>query len=161
VFDASFAVAARPGEAAAELEHLLTLRLADETYALRLSEIGGVFADKRVSAVPSSVHEFVGLAGFRGALLPVYDLGALLGYTRPARSRWLIVSADRRAAFTFDALEGHLRIARGDVVSAAPGAREHIFEVARAAQVLPVLRLASVLDAVERNIRELHRIKER
>src|SRR4051812_7736160 len=77
-FDGSFAAA--PQRRDADTEDFLAIRLGCDPYALRLREIGGLFADRRISALPSGIVELLGIAGFRGTILPVYDLRMLLGY---------------------------------------------------------------------------------
>jgi len=44
-----------------------------------MAEVSGLFADKKVTRLPSPVSELSGIAGLRGAVLPVYDLAMLLG----------------------------------------------------------------------------------
>ncbi len=55
---------------------LLTIRVGGDAYALRLAEVGGLFVDRVVTPLPTLVPELVGIAGFRAALVPVYDLRA-------------------------------------------------------------------------------------
>ena len=76
-FDRSFAQA--PSTEAAAVENLLAIRVGAHPYALRMAEVSGLFADKKVTRLPSPVPEFSGIAGFRGVVLPVYDLAMLLG----------------------------------------------------------------------------------
>ena len=76
-FDRSFAQA--PSTEAAAVENLLAIRVGAHPYALRMAEVSGLFADKKVTRLPSPVSELSGIAGLRGAVLPVYDLAMLLG----------------------------------------------------------------------------------
>lgn len=86
---------------------LLAVRIGGDPYAVRLSEILGVFADRPIVAAPSSAPSFLGLAGVRGSIVPVFDLATLLGYTRSSAPRWLVLVA--QIGFAFEALEGHVR----------------------------------------------------
>jgi purine-binding chemotaxis protein CheW len=157
-FDRSFAEPVRRLDV--HTENLLAIRLGDDPYALRLSEITGLFADKRVSAMPSGVRALLGIAGFRGAILPVYDLRILLGYAPSSVARWLVVAAKRPVAFAFDALDGHLRLARDAIATDAQAHHEHVGEIACLPEPRPIVRLASVLEAVERSTRDIHTKKE-
>ena len=76
-FDRGFA--SPPADASQAFEDVLTIRLGDAPFALRLSEAAGLYADRRIVPFPSPVPEFLGLAGLRGQLVPVYHLGVILG----------------------------------------------------------------------------------
>ncbi len=76
-FDRVFAEAHPP--APPPSEDLLAIRIASEPYALRLTEIAGLFADRKITPVAGRVSALLGIAGFRGLIVPVYDLQVLLG----------------------------------------------------------------------------------
>jgi len=119
-FDRSFAEPLR--SAPARFEHLLAIRVAGEPYAVRLEEIAGLHAGWPVTAVPSPSPALLGIAGFRGSLVPVYDLSVLLGLTAPPTPRWIALSTGRtRVAFAFAGLDGHLQVAP-DTLATEPGA---------------------------------------
>ncbi|HUB07209.1 MAG TPA: chemotaxis protein CheW [Myxococcales bacterium] len=152
-FDRSFAEA--PAPAGPATEDLLAISIEGQPYALRLSELAGLFADRRVSPLPSPVPELLGLAGLRGRLLPVYDLRRMLGHSPTRDCRWLVVAAAAPVALAFDELEGHVRLAR-EAIAAAPAAHpEHLPEIAMRPTPRPVLRLASVLAAIQRKTQTL------
>jgi purine-binding chemotaxis protein CheW len=146
-FDRSFA---QPSNAGAEaVENLLAISIGVDRYALRLADVSGLFADKKVTWLPSSVSELRGIAGFRGSVLPVYDLGMLLGYPRAAAPRWLVVTPLTPVALAFEGFDGYLNVRREAIVSEARAeAREgHVREVVQAAdRVRPVISLTSVLE---------------
>jgi CheW-like domain len=79
-FDQSFA-AAKEIHDVAYLD-FLSIRIAPDVFALRLSEIAGLHAGSKLAPAPSLFPELLGITAFRGVLTPVYDLGALLGYRR-------------------------------------------------------------------------------
>ena len=83
-FDRSFTEPARRYD----IEHveLLAVRAGGRPYALRLSQTSGLFPDRQVTALPGPVAALLGIAGFGGAIVPVYDLAALLG-RRTTRGR--------------------------------------------------------------------------
>jgi chemotaxis signal transduction protein len=89
-FDRAFAAAPRP--VSESFEDLLAIRVAGEPCAVRSAEIAGLFADRKVVVVPSAVRELLGIAGFRGSLVPVYDLAALLGYPPSGTCRWILLA---------------------------------------------------------------------
>jgi purine-binding chemotaxis protein CheW len=86
-FDRSFAEPLRPATEA--VENLLAIRIGTQAYALRLAEVAGLFADRKVTPVPGGDAALVGIAGFRGAIVPVYGLHTLLVAHPSARSRSL------------------------------------------------------------------------
>ena len=82
-FDRSFAEPAHFDTT--PMADLLAFHAGSQAYALHLSEIAGLFADKKITRLPGRTAALLGIAGFRGAIVPVYDLSALLG--SPRRSR--------------------------------------------------------------------------
>lgn len=119
-FDESFALPAR-GLAADRIE-LLAIQLGDDPHAIRLEEIVGLFADRRITPVPGPVPELCGLASLRGALVPVYDLRLLLGYTSGGPPRWLVLAASAPVGLAFDQLDRHAMAAPEDIVAEPAGA---------------------------------------
>lgn len=146
-FDRSFAQA--PSTEAAAVENLLAIRVGPDPYVLRMNEVAGLFADKKVTRLPSPVSELSGIAGFRGAVLPVYDLATLLGYPRPASPRWLVVIAITPVALAFEEFDGYVTH-REEAIAQEPqlGARGgHVREVVQAGGLVrPVISLVSVLE---------------
>jgi purine-binding chemotaxis protein CheW len=114
-FDRSFA---EPPPAAPEAStDLLGIRIGVTSYALDLSEIVAVFADRRIVPLPSAAHGFLGVATLRGDVVPVYGLGSLLGHAgADEQPRWLVLAGRGPfAAFAFDAVEGHVRLSGADI----------------------------------------------
>jgi chemotaxis signal transduction protein len=112
-FDRSFTQA--PSPEAGAVENLLAIRLGANPYALRLSDVSGLFADKNTTWLPSPVPELLGMAGIRGTVLPVYDLGMLLGCPRAAAPRWLVVAAGAPVALAFEAFDGYMSVRAGGI----------------------------------------------
>ena len=98
-FDRSFANP--PLAEYAVMHDLLAIRLSAKGFAIRLSEIAGLFADKKITRVPGANAALLGIAGFRGTIVPVYDLQSLLDHSAGPMSRWLIVAAAAPVAFSF------------------------------------------------------------
>jgi purine-binding chemotaxis protein CheW len=155
-FDRSFAET--PVARATELDDLLDIRVALDPYAIHLDQVIGVFADKPVTALPGSFPELLGIAGFRGAIIPVYDLRTLLGYPRGGSQRWLILTAgETRIALAFDQFEGHTRVARTAIAQDSGGEtqRHHVREVVRTAEFIrPIVHLPSILEAIRKRARQ-------
>lgn len=116
-FDLSFA---RAPEAAVEKADFLAIRVRAAPYALRLAEVGALAVDRKLTPLPSEAPALLGIAGLRGAILPVYDLGSLLGDSSPSAPRWLALLAGGDLAVAFDAFEGHLRLPASAVAPAVP-----------------------------------------
>lgn len=154
-FDASFA--RTPAAEAEAAEDLLALRVAGAPYAIRVREIRGVAAARKVVPLPTRLPELLGLTGMRGELIPVYSLAALLGYARDAGPpRWLAFGGGRGlVALAFDAVDGHLRVSPSDLHAAAetgPG-RAHVPEIVRiGAEARPLIRVSSVLEDLSQRI---------
>ncbi len=107
-FDDSFAAART---IAPTLQDVLAIEIAGHGYAVRLSEIAGMFVDRPITKLPSRHAAVIGLVGFRNAFAPVFDLATLLGH--PASGtvpRWLVIAAHAPIAFAFAGFAGHLRL---------------------------------------------------
>jgi chemotaxis signal transduction protein len=157
-FDRSFAEA--PVHETEGSLDLLSIRVAGDRYALRLAEVAGVFVDRVVIPLPTSVPGLHGLAGSRTALIAVYDLAALLGYAAGKTPRWMVtIAGDVPVGLGFEQFDAHVRVPRSGFAADADVHR-HVSHVARTeAGVLPVIRLSSVFDEI--NVRASARLKER
>jgi chemotaxis signal transduction protein len=122
-FDHSFAQPARRHD----VEHieLLAIRAGDRPYAMRLSQTSRLFPDRPVTALPGPLSALLGVAGFGGTIVPVYDLAALLGHAIPDRPRWLVLAAGTPAlALAFHQLDGHVQVTTDSIIVEGPGARD-------------------------------------
>jgi chemotaxis signal transduction protein len=147
-FDSSFA---NPPPAAGESrQDLLAIRLGTRRFAIRLSEIAGLYADKKITPVPGAAAGMLGIAGFRGSILPVYDLQGLLDLSSGAASRWLVVAAGAPVAFSFEAFEEQLRVSPGAIKRERAQAKSGFTkEFIQSDGVLrPIIQLSAVLEAV-------------
>jgi purine-binding chemotaxis protein CheW len=155
-FDRSFAepvVGAGP-----PMEHLLTIRVAGQPYAVRLSEVAGVFTGWSIVPVPGPRAELLGIAGHRGELIPVYDLASVLGVPvtgaetdRPAGSNCVVLAASSEpVAFAFDRTDGHVRIPADALRTSEGGDGDAAWAVVRAAGASwTVVGLARLIAAIE------------
>lgn len=160
-FDQSFQIAA--GAGGVEQLDFLVLRIAGDLYALRLSEVASLQANRTVVPVPSVLPELLGIAGFRGTLTPVYDLGALLGYSPGDALKWLVVAHwPTPIAFAFDRLSAHLRASTDRVSLAATGTNATIQgAVHDGRSAVPLLHLPSLVEGIARRIKALGLSQER
>jgi purine-binding chemotaxis protein CheW len=148
-FDRAFAAPVQLGETRGE--ELLAIRAGGQLCAVRLSAIAGLYADKKITYVPGGHPALRGVAGFRGAVLPVYDLPLLLGAPSAEELRWLVIVKAAPVALAFEAFEAQL-LARPDAIIAQT-ARTELANCARDFLRVPefsgpILYLPSVLDAI-------------
>lgn len=157
-FDATYAAPLRRDAAACQ--DLLAVRAGTEPYAIRLSDISGLFADRNITPVPAHDTSLLGIAGFRGTIVPVHSLPVLLGLPAAHAFRWLITAASASVALAFDTFEGHLRILSESIVpqQASVPARDFAPELVHHSGIVrPVLHLASVIESLgSRKPRAIH-----
>ena len=153
-FDRSFAET--PVADMARLEDVLEISIGAKPYALRTSEVSGLFADRTVTPLPTTVPELVGLTGLRGSVLPVYDLGALLGHPLAEKPRWLVIAAGMAVGLAFGRFERHVRI-RGDAIvrQDCPDTQvRHVREVVQLHdRARAIVSITSVLEAITNHVR--------
>jgi chemotaxis signal transduction protein len=150
-FDAAFSDATRVETAG--LEDLLAIGLGQRRYALRRTDVSALVADKAVTRLPGAPPALLGIAGFRGQIIPVYDLRVLLGEDATTQPRWLVLGVtEPRYGLAFDQFEGYLRapreaiVARDDSTAPHPGAQELLH---CDGQVRAVVHAKSVTHAIE------------
>ena len=139
-FDDSFT---RPRLASAESGvELLCIRTGGQSCCLLMSELAGVHFGGPIVWVPSQVPALLGIVNLRGALAPVYDLGALLGRSTgvpPAGIAFIRFGAEAELlGFGFCGFDAHLRIPRrllADIVVSPDGPR-------------PVIHLGSLAETL-------------
>lgn len=107
-FDRGFA--SLPDTKVEDTQDLLGISLYGNAYALQLSEVSGVFSNKKIARTPAIARGLLGVAGFRGAILPVYDLAVLIGLPPSVKPRWIAVVKPGDIAVAFEAFDGHLRV---------------------------------------------------
>lgn len=133
---------------------LLAIRVGGEPMAIRVLETAGLLPARTLVAVPSRRAELLGIAGVRGAVVPVYSLARLLGRPDDGPPRWIVLAAaaeGERIGLGVAAFDRH-RIARGaELGPAAAGgvAGAHVSEVLHAdGAVVPVVSVPSLVRAV-------------
>lgn len=148
-FDSSFAAA--PQSDVTPLEDLLEITVGAALYVLRITEVSGLFADRTITPLPTTVPELLGIVGFRGSVLPVYDLAAMLGYPMATKPRWLAIAAGLPVGLAFDGFERHQRIRRDAIVPQirSDSPVRHVREVFQVQdRVRPIVSVTSVLEAI-------------
>jgi chemotaxis signal transduction protein len=149
-FDATFAEAPRTDTQ--KFEDLLAIHVGDEAHALRLSEVAGLFARRNIVHLPSALPELIGLVSVRAAIVPVYDLGALLGRPRQTELRWLVLAARAPIALAFDELDGFRRLPAEAIIAGAPAAASAaagVRELVRSGTELrPLVHVPSVIEGI-------------
>lgn len=146
-FDRSFAVA-RPAAPPTPRDFLM-VRIGGDPHAIPLLDLAELVPSGKLTTLPATPPECLGLAGVRGAAVPVYDLRVLLGYAGGGETApWLAILASARVALAFDAVEGLLRL-RGEAEEGATTTQRHVRHVLRPADAaLPVLDTDSLLAAI-------------
>ena len=148
-FDRAFAEPVRPD--ATPRENFLAIRIGAEACAIHLADIAGLFVDKKITRVPGDAAALLGIAGFRGAIVPVFNLQSLLGQGANGTPRWLVMAAAAPVAFAFDAFEGQLRVTPDAIVPASARAQSRTYArqfVRLENNVRPIIHLPSIVDAM-------------
>lgn len=152
-FDQSFAGVV-VGEAES-LERMIMIRVAGALFLMPADHITGLAKAKRIVLLPSRIPELLGLAGVRGALVPVFDLTAVLELQRHgSAAAWLALAGrDSPIAFAFDELSGQVELARASLYADEGGiARRHVRLLARiGSSVHPVIDIPSILETIRKH----------
>jgi len=151
-FDSSFS---QPrASAGAAPEELLAIRIGSRPCALRLADVAALATDRKITAVPGQSGHVLGIAGFRGTIVAVYDLAGLLRQPASDEPRWLVLANGSPIAFAFHDLEGQLR-ARSDSVSRTQTADGAASEAVRVgADLRPIIALAPLVAALAKPSRK-------
>jgi purine-binding chemotaxis protein CheW len=134
-------------------DDFLAIRVGEDPYALRFADIAGLYVGKTVTALPGSPPALLGVTGFRGDVVAVFDLGALVGAAVCRSHRWMVRTAvDARVGLAFDQFEGHVRAPRARVADEGglPGGRgDHRYAVTVADVVRPIVRIPDLVDGIK------------
>lgn len=134
------------------LEQFLAIGVGQRDQAVRLREIDGLFAGRKVVPVPSSMPELAGLVGLRGTPVPVYSLELLLGQeAAPERPRWFLVAGG--VGFAFSRFDGYVQALKSDVIAgtSASGIAHETLQIADTSR--PIVTLAALLERIRARVR--------
>lgn len=163
-FDDAFAA---PSEGRRQdLEPMLTLRIGSAAHAIRVLDIAGFAAARRIVPLGSPLPAMLGLAAVRGTLFPVYSLEALLGDEAASEPpQWFLLCGQADpVALAFAHFEGHVLLSRSErlATSAGEGPRKHVRELVRVAdEVRGVIDVSSLLETIQERVSASRPIKER
>lgn len=152
LFDQAFSLP--PPAAGEKVEALLAISIGNRPHAVRLGDISALVCDKRITPLPTSVPDLLGVAAFRSNLTAVYDLHALMGYGPcPEMPRWMIVSAGPiRVALAFQGFDGDLRVPISSIV-AEQGPRNLGGMVTESnGHLRPLLRVSAIAESIQSRI---------
>ncbi len=162
-FDSVFSLA--PSTERTPTDDVLTIRVGREGYAVRLTEVSGLVVDKELTRLPGSDPALLGLAGFRGAIVAVYDLGGLLGSAAGGSRRWLVLTgADPTIGLAFDHLDRYLRVPR-DAITVEEQAPLRFFSTRQVVRIGPVahpiVSISSIVEEIKTRVHQETVQKER
>jgi chemotaxis signal transduction protein len=161
-FDQSFSEP--PVGLAGDTESLLAFQAGGHAYAVRLAEISGLFADRTIVRLPSRVSEFLGVAGLRHDVVPLYSLRTLLGHEMGGDPpRWLIIArAAHPVAFAFEQFEGFLQLPPSALLPAKDAATATHLQatIGLGDGMRGVVSISSLLKRIEERIRRAGTSKE-
>jgi len=161
-FDESFSRARVAPERAGEA--FLGVRVGGASFALRVADLLGVHADRTIVPIPSATPGYLGVAGVRGVLTSVFDLGAFLGFAAAPSPRWIAVAGrGGRIGLAFESLESHIRATPGRAGAGgvdAPAYRHIQGAVQVGTDVYPVIDLPPLLEEIEKLVVQRETLKE-
>ena len=162
-FDSAFALT--PSTERAQTDEVLAIRVGQDAYALRLTEVSGLIADKAITRLPASIPTLLGLMSSRGAIVSVYDLARLLGSSTDDAPRWVVLTAaDPTIGLAFEHFDGFMRVPQDAIAveeTSAPR-HSHAWGVVRIAEtVRPIVSIPSVVDEIKVRVRNEMLQKER
>ena len=138
-----------------EFVNLLTIKFGENYFALKTSEISGLFRNKKVVPLPSENQEFLGISGIQGQSVPVYSLASLVGFneTTQEQVRWLVVSGQKnKVGWAFDNLKGYMQLPSTElfVPHQTDKLREHVSGAVRIdSKIGYVLSISSMLKSIK------------
>jgi chemotaxis signal transduction protein len=149
-----------------QIDNLLAIRVAGDSYAIRVMEISGLANNRKIVPLPSPIPELLGVASMRGGFLSVYNLEALLGYKPgPDPPRWLaLCGSDEPVGLAFREFEGYLRVPLTQIYAPEQrdSAREHVKCVVRTADMVrAVVSIPYLIEMIKKRCYDKSVLKER
>jgi chemotaxis signal transduction protein len=153
-FDSAFA--ALPA-ASLELVDLVAVGVAGDRHAIHVRDLAGLVPCRKIVSLPSRTPALLGVAGIRGAVVSVYSLDLLLGYsTTQAKATWLALAGEGAdvIGLAFATVEGFLRVPHEAILERDRHASSlsHVTHVVQQNDVaLPIIDIASMCGAIKQN----------
>lgn len=154
-FDRGFAMLPPPEPAHSDV---LCIRAAGQPWAIPLGDIASLHADVPIVALPTRAVELLGVATVRAAIVPIYDLAAVLDSPSTGAPRWVVVIRRAVAGFAFEGNDGHARIPDRSIAGTLRGHLRGHFTLGE--QARSILDLGSMLTAIEARWRPSGAAKE-
>lgn len=139
-----------------ETEDILAFRIAGDSYGLNARQISGITRAHRIVPIPGDTPELLGLVQVRGALVSVYSLAALLGYSISAAQSpcWLaLCGKNGLIGLDLGQLEAYTRVSRTELFEPDEKRekKRYISQVARTGMtVRAIIDIASVAESIQR-----------
>ena len=148
-FDRSFALPPEEGSGGS-LVDAVDLRAGDDRYLVRMSDFSAMDRVDRVVPLPAQRKEFLGVAGVRGAVVPVYSLAALLGDGGAREdSTWvLLCQTPAHLGLSFNRFEGFRRIPSSEIGSDRGSGKHALGFASIDGTALPILDIRSILGEI-------------
>jgi purine-binding chemotaxis protein CheW len=149
-----------PGESAAARDRFVAVRVGEALYGLGVDEVQEIIDARPLTRVFHAPPAMGGVASLRGDVLPVIDLGVLLGgESRRGRVQGRIVvvreraGEKRRAGLLVDELGGLRELPEGGLVglpaTSSASLRDRVVGVIPDPPPCTVLRVSALFDASE------------
>jgi chemotaxis signal transduction protein len=148
VFDEGFA---SPPQATIERgSAYLEVGTGENRVLVDLEEVAVMEVRRKIVSLPGTRRAFLGLAGIRGKLVPVFDLGQLLGYeTSSGAGAWVLVSrSDRPLGLAVESFHGLREVRPEERRPAESLQTRHFSAVVPGDWLRPVLNMASLLAEI-------------
>lgn len=152
-FDRAFALPEATADA--PLSRFLGIAIGDVRYAIPIGEVAALSVARKVVPLPAARGGLLGICGYRSTVVPVFDLGALLGQGVSPACRWLILHGGREmTGLAFPHLDGQIegrpvlmsRKPSGDT----PARNETILEGPPARTVISLSAVAELIAKMEK-----------
>lgn len=113
------ALAAKPGDAAEQLQQFLTFRLGAEEYGVGILTVREIRGWTQVTAIPHSPAWLQGVINLRGTVVPIVDLRIKFASANVAYDETTVVIvlnvADRAVGIVVDAVSDVISFSRSDI----------------------------------------------
>jgi len=114
-----------------------------------VEELAGVQNRKHIQYLPDAPAHCLGLAGVRGRVAAIYDLGAVLGSPSPDRLSWFFqTKADPQVALLVPKPDRYLRVPLDGIVPHAGVDGASVGAVTDAGVVINVLSVGRIVDGI-------------